>query len=95
MEDSYRSFTEIFRCCRLDSCMKRAYRQTAEDPEFIEAEKEYQELYGRIKEKLGKDGFLIGDFDDARTHMLNMYDIFVYQQGFRDCVYLLHWIGLI
>ena len=95
MEDSYQSFAENFRNCCLDSCMKRAYRKTAEDPAFIEIEQEYQELNARIKEKLGESGFLIDDFDDARTHMLNMYDIFVYQQGFRDCVYLLHWIGLI
>lgn len=77
------------------SCNRLAYEHQQTDVEYKVRAKESEELYKLIKEKLGADYKLINKFDAAKNHQMAFDDIFIYQQGFQDCVYLLRWMGIL
>ena len=95
MESGYQSFAENFRRCCGTSCTRLAYEHQQTDTAYTATAQECDELYKLIEEKLGDECKLINKFDAAKNHVLAFDDVFIYQQGFQDCVYLLRWIGLL
>lgn len=79
----------------MQSCTSLAFESGQKDPECIAVSQECDELYQRIGKKLGKHYKLINQFDAAKNHEQSIDNEFIYQQGFRDCVYLLRWIGML
>lgn len=95
METGYQTFVQNFRdCCSL-SCTRLAYEHQQTDADYAVRAQECDALYKLIEEKLGTDYKLINKFDAAKNHAFAFDDLFIYQQGFQDCVYLLRWIGLL
>ena len=95
MESGYQSFVESFRACCAASCTRLAYERQQSEADYSARVRECRELYRLIEEKLGAEGQLINKFDAAKNHALAFDDVYIYQQGFQDCVYLLRWIGLL
>lgn len=95
MEMGYRTFEENFMECCEHSCSRLAYERQQQSLTYQSADSRCSELYSRIKEKLGEDGALINQFDAAKNHLLSLGDMDIYQQGMRDCVYLLRFIGIL
>lgn len=89
------SFEEYFQeCCRC-ACTILAEKHKHTDPEYLKLSQECNTLYHRLEEKLGAEHNLVNQFDAAKNAQLFYDDIFIYQQGFQDCIYLLRWMELI
>ena len=95
MESGYLSFAECFRECCGVSCTRLAYERQQTDTDYAVRAQECDTLYKLIEEKLGVDYKLINKFDAAKNHAFAFDDVFIYQQGFQDCVHLLRWLGLL
>lgn len=95
MKDGYQSFAKNFKTCCLDSCDRMAYRKGRRSAEKAEAMRECRVLYDAIYAKLGEDSLLINRFDAAKNHAFSLTEPHVYHQGFRDCIYLLRWMGVL
>ena len=95
METGYQTFAENFGECCSRSCSRLAYEREQTDSAYIAAVRECNTLYQSLQEKLRDESLLLNRFDAAKNneHAIGME--FVYQQGFQDCVYLLHWLGLL
>lgn len=88
------SFAENFKDCCLDSMYRMADREENRR-EYQAISRECDELYEKIKERLGQDKELIFHFDEAKSREVSAGNRHIYHQGFRDCVYLLRWIGIL
>lgn len=66
-----------------------------QNPRYLRAQRECEELYRRIGQRLGEDAQLIDRYDAARVHVMTFDDEHIYHQGFLDCIYLLRWLGLL
>lgn len=88
------SFAENFSVCCTRSC-EQLVCERAGDEEQVRAGDECDELFKKIAAKLGNDHDLIDDFDAAKNHVQSLDNQSIYQQGFRDCVFLLRWIGML
>ena len=88
------TFAENFSVCCTRSCEHLACER-ADDEEHVRAGDECDELFDKIADLLGNNHDLIDDFDAAKNHVQLLDNRSVYQQGFRDCVFLLRWIGMI
>ena len=95
MESKSQPFAEDFRNCCLASCSRLAYERQQNSEEFAARSRRCGELYELIQQKLGGDGRLIDEFDNAKNMELAFDDEFIYQQGFQDCVYLFRWLGIL
>ena len=95
MENGYRSFAENFLECCSASCARLAYEHQQTDADYLIEVQECDELYKLIEEKLGVDHKLINKFDAVKNKVSALDDLFIYQQGFQDCIYLLGWMGLL
>lgn len=89
------SFAEKFRECCSQSCTNLAYERQKTEAEYAARAQRCDELYTQLQEKLGDERKLINNFDVAKNNLLAFDSAFIYQQGFRDCIYLLRWIGLL
>ncbi len=95
MESGYRSFAENFSDCCSESCNYFALERRKMDADYAVNEQACDALYSLIKEKLGNDDKLINKFDAAKNHAFAFDEVWIYQQGFQDCVYILRWIGIL
>ncbi len=95
MEHGYRSFAESFRHCCSEACTCLALERQHTDADYTVREQACAALYKLIEEKLGADYKLVNKFDAAKNEAFAFDAVFIYQQGFQDCVYLLRWIGLL
>lgn len=79
-------------CC--ESSSQTVVRQRKKSPAYLEASRRSTELFHAIKEKLEEDDKqLIFQFEDLENEMSSLQEEWVYQQAFRDCLYLLQWMG--
>ena len=89
------TFAENFKQCCNESCTYLAFEESRHNPEFLEAAKKCDDLYSKIEEKLSDEHELINNFDAAKNHEMGMDYEYIYHQGFKDCVYILRWIGIL
>lgn len=95
MKSGYQSFAENFRSCCSQSCTRLAFEHQQTEMEYAARAQKCDEFYKLIQKNLGNEHDLINNFDAAKNHLLSFDNIFIYQQGFQDCIYLLRWIGLL
>ena len=93
METGYRTFAENFRRCCGESMERLAYEQGKADPGHLRDCKRRDALFEQLCGLLGDDSPLANQYDAAMCAVFSFDDAYVYQQGFRDCVYLLRWMG--
>lgn len=89
------AFAEYFKDCCAAACHELWMKKGHKSKDFLEAKQEKDALYERIKEKLGEDKLLINKFDASKNEIAGISENYIYQQGFRDCVYMLRWMGIL
>ncbi len=80
-------------CC--DSCDEAVFREGETDPAFKKAKERYSAFFARLLEQLqGESRDWLFSLDEAAGEINALQDIWIYQQAYRDCLYLLRWMGL-
>ena len=85
-------FAQKFLQCRRESSYSLANRKQKTDLDYRKARQIYDALYSEIEQKLGQDRLLVNRLDAAHNHLSSWIEEWVYEQGFRDCIYLLNWL---
>lgn len=97
MTDGYEyfDFAKNFRQCCEDSCDRVYYRMENDHPAIKQSYLRMEELEQQISKKLGAEEGLIEELAHLHCQINDQGTLLIYRQGFQDCVYLLHWLGML
>ena len=81
-------------CC--ESSSQAVARRLKNDQKYLRASRQSAVLFENMKKRLGEDyQKWIFRFEEAENEKSAMREEWIYQQAFRDCFYLLRWMGVI
>ena len=90
------SFAENWITCCNESAGWILSQKGEEDSFYREQQQICDALYTKLETKLEDgDKGLVDKFDAAKNTVQAIEEQYLYQQAFRDCVYLLEWIGIL
>lgn len=90
------AFCQWFYQARRESSSQAVVRQAESNPEYMKRSQQSTQLFENIKKRLGEDDEKwIFHFEEAENDKSSMREEWIYQQAFRDCFYLLQWMGAI
>lgn len=87
------TFADNFRLCCNESSGCGFWEQAQHNTEYLQARRDLDALRQDLVERLDGDWSAVDRFDAAKSYSLSFSDEHTYCQGFRDCVYLLRWMG--
>ncbi|WP_040198311.1 hypothetical protein [Candidatus Soleaferrea massiliensis] len=89
-------FAEYFYQAASDSCLACSVSRQHSSEEFRNLRDTSMQLFQEIENKLSEaDRQKLFRLEEVENHMDAIAENWVYQQGYRDCLYLLQWMGCI
>ena len=81
-------------CC--ESSSQDVALHLKNDKKYLRSSRQSAVLFENMKKRLGEDyQKWIFRFEEAENEKSAMREEWIYQQAFRDCFYLLRWMGVI
>lgn len=89
---SHTDFLEHFLSSCYDTSALLAQKQCERNPEYQAAQAQRDALFQCLVKMTGS-WHLVDQYDGLRTYIAGVESECAYQQGFRDCIALLGWLG--
>lgn len=76
-----------------ESCSACLMQKKEQDDEYRELDDEFSRLLEEMQKTLGENRKLLMEFERVSNRCNSLEVDWIYQQGFRDCLFLLKWMG--